>query len=107
VFASVGARETRPFLGDSFCFRIVARLASGAVPLVGVSARSVAASTGVRLTEAGARVLAGEDDYIRLNGVDRWIGGAHLAGTAVHWRWSEGREGVVPTANGEDDPVSH
>jgi hypothetical protein len=30
------------------------------------------------LTEAGARVLAGEADNVRLNGIDRWWGGVHL-----------------------------
>jgi hypothetical protein len=53
----------------------------------------------LRLTAAGARVLAGEADYVRLNGIDRWLGGVHLvaepgAGTPI-WRWNEGRGAVV------------
>jgi hypothetical protein len=32
----------------------------------------------LRLTETGRRVLAGDLDHIRLNGVDRWLGGVHL-----------------------------
>ena len=34
----------------------------------------------LRLTDAGARVLAGEADHVTLNGIDRWIGGVHLHG---------------------------
>jgi Domain of unknown function (DUF1835) len=91
VFASVGAREPRPFLGDTFAFRIIARLAGARTPLL----TAEAASTGLRLTEAGRRVLAGADDHVRLNGVDRWIGGVHLAGDEAPWRWDEGKEAVV------------
>jgi len=40
-------------------------------------------------------VLAGEADHVALNGVDRWIGGVHLAGPDSPWRWDEGTEGIV------------
>ena len=33
----------------------------------------------LRITEAGLRVLRGQDDYIVLNGTDRWLGGVHVA----------------------------
>jgi hypothetical protein len=39
--------------------------------------------------------LAGEADHLALNGVDRWIGGVHLAGPDSPWRWDEGTEGIV------------
>jgi hypothetical protein len=35
----------------------------------------------VHLTASGGEVLAGRADHVRLNGVDRWIGGTHLTGT--------------------------
>jgi hypothetical protein len=35
---------------------------------------------------------------VALNGVDRWIGGVHLTGHAVPWRWDEGTESVVAVA---------
>ncbi len=41
------------------------------------------------LTDNGRRVLAGKDDHVALNGVDRWIGGVHLQGHQVPWRWDE------------------
>jgi hypothetical protein len=44
---------------------------------------------------AGLRVLRAEADHVALNGVDRWIGGVHLAGADSRWRWDEGTESVV------------
>jgi hypothetical protein len=41
------------------------------------------------LTDNGRRVLAGKDDHVALNGIDRWIGGVHLQGHQVPWRWDE------------------
>jgi hypothetical protein len=61
------------------------------------------------LTETGGRVLAGELDHVRLNGLDRWLGGVHLRcgpspdgsrppatgrgarAPEVVWRWNEAR----------------
>jgi hypothetical protein len=53
----------------------------------------------VRLTETGARVLAGRDDHVRLNGIDRWIGGVHLHGRQVPWRWDDGTESLTRARN--------
>jgi hypothetical protein len=41
----------------------------------------------VRPTALGTRLLDGEADYVELCGVDRWIGGVHLQGHAVPWRF--------------------
>ena len=95
AFLRVGAREPRPFLGDSFCFRIVARLARARTPLLEIDGAHVDFSTQVAVTSAGRDVLAGSEDYVRLNGIDRWIGGVHLAGDEAHWRWDEGTETIV------------
>jgi hypothetical protein len=54
----------------------------------------VGAATGVRLTAAGRRVLGGDADHVALNGIDRWIGGVHLAGADSPWRWHEGTESI-------------
>ena len=37
----------------------------------------------LRLTEMGARVLAGDADHVDLNGIDRWLGGVHLTAEPV------------------------
>jgi hypothetical protein len=97
VFARVGAREARPHLGDTFCFQIVAGLARARTPLLAAEppTGAVGAGTRVRLTAAGRRVLGGDADQVALNGVDRWIGGVHLAGPDRPWRWDEGTESIV------------
>lgn len=53
--------------------------------------------TCLRLTDIGARVLAGAADQVTLNGVDRWIGGVHLFGRHVTWRWDDATETIVRT----------
>lgn len=52
--------------------------------------------TGLRLTHIGERVLAGTADHVLLNGIDRWIGGVHLQGHDVPWRWNDGTETLTP-----------
>jgi hypothetical protein len=94
AFVRAAAREARPYLGDSSCFTMMDALAGAPVPLLD-AARPVSRTTGLRLTEAGARVLAGEEDHVRLNGIDRWIGGVHLYGREVRWRWDDGTEAIV------------
>ena len=85
AFLRASAREARPFLGDTWAFAALDRLAAGDVPLL----------DGQRLTDAGGRVLRGEADHVALNGVDRWVGGVHLRGRSVAWRWDDGTEAVV------------
>ena len=97
AFVRAGARETRPYLGDTTCFGRMDQLARGPHPLLRLDppGRPVHRTTGVRLTETGARVLAGQADQVALNGTDRWIGGVHLHGHHVPWRWDDGTETIV------------
>jgi hypothetical protein len=90
AFVRGAAREARPFLGDTSAFAAIERLTRGEVPLL--SAEPLA------LTAGGHRVLDGDEDHVALNGVDRWIGGVHLVGREVTWRWDEGLEAVVAAA---------
>ena len=84
-------------MGDTTCFRRMDPMAEGPHPLLRLDppSRPVERATGVRLTDTGARVLAGEGDQIALNGIDRWIGGVHLQGHHVPWRWDDGTEAIV------------
>lgn len=49
----------------------------------------------LELTEVGRWVLAGKADHVALNGVHRWIGGVHLEGRSVGWRWDAKARSVV------------
>jgi hypothetical protein len=97
VFRRVWAREARPYLGDDFCWRILARLVRAHTPLLEAAPAGapIAAATRLRRTAAGERVLRGEADHVALSGLDRWIGGVHLAGPTARWRWHEGTESIV------------
>jgi hypothetical protein len=97
AFVRAGSRETRPYLGDTWCFAAMDRLARAPSPLLDVlDPGPVDRTSRVRLTDTGVRVLAGEVDHVRLNGIDRWIGGVHLQGQHVPWRWDDGRESLLP-----------
>ena len=100
AFSRAWARETRPYLGDGWCFAMMDRMAAAPVPLLETDppGRAVDRFSGLRLTGTGARVLAGEADHVALNGVDRWIGGVHLRGRQVPWRWDDGTESLVRSA---------
>jgi hypothetical protein len=97
AFVRAAARETRPYMGDTTCFARMDRMADGPHPLLRLDppGRPVERTAGVRLTTTGARVLAGDADQIALNGIDRWIGGVHLQGHHVPWRWDDGTETIV------------
>src|SRR5262249_59628778 len=106
AFVRTVARETRPYLRVSLCFGRMDGMAAGPHPLLRLDppGRRVERATRVQLTDAGARVLAGAADQIALNGIDRWIGGVHLQGHHVPWRWDDGTEtiiGVPGNAGGE------
>jgi hypothetical protein len=92
AFVRASARETRPYLGDTWCFAMIERLARATVPLLDATPGPIDRHTTLTLTPAGAEVLAGRADHVTLNGVDRWIGGVRLQG---QYRWDEGIEAVV------------
>jgi hypothetical protein len=78
LFRRAWRKEARPFMGDTFAFRALDRLS----PLLDDA-------------DARERVLAGEVDYVATYGIDRWIGGVHLHGREVRWRWDDARETLV------------
>jgi hypothetical protein len=96
AFVRAAARETRPYLGDGWSFAMMERMARAPVPLLHAEPESpVHRETRLRLTETGARVLAGAADHVTLNGIDRWIGGVHLRGHHVPWRWNDATETIT------------
>ncbi len=82
LFRAAQRREERPYLGDTWFAWHLRRLARCEQPLV---AERGGAWT---ILEAGARVLAGDADQVRMNGIHRWLGGVELRGIGPMWRWS-------------------
>ena len=97
AFVRAAARETRPYLGDTWSFAMMDRMAHAPVPLLHAEPadRPVDRETSLRLTDMGARVLAGAKDHVTLNGINRWIGGVHLRGHHVPWRWNDATETIT------------
>jgi hypothetical protein len=98
VVVSLLSRET---VGDVLLFDMLRNFVRASAPLLRFAEpfegkfenyefnRSI-----LELTETGRRVFAGKADHVALNGVDRWIGGVHLEGRRVGWRW-DGKAGSV------------
>jgi hypothetical protein len=70
LFRANAAAEEASFMGDTTVASRLDALIRGRTPLVTPEPYT--------LTAAGQRVLAGEVDARQLNGIDRWIGGAHF-----------------------------
>jgi hypothetical protein len=100
AFVRAAARETRPYLGDTSCYVTMDAMVRAPVPLLDAdpSDPPVDRATRLSLTGTGARVLAGAADHVAINGIDRWIGGVHLRGRDVPWRWDEGTESITGPA---------
>ncbi|MGH2588407.1 MAG: sigma-70 family RNA polymerase sigma factor, partial [Dehalococcoidia bacterium] len=90
LFLASAEREERVFMGDGTFWDRLHNLASGPTPLIewDVVDRPPRLPGGkIRISAAGRDVLAGGADWVRLCGIDRWIGGVHLVGPGPHWRW--------------------
>lgn len=108
IFSSLAGQEERIFLGDATFATYLQQMSTVTYPLVlFTDGQPVAQPAHVQpasdfwhrkmvLTEAGEKVLAGSADHIALNGIDRWIGGAHLSETNV-WRWDPDARTLVQT----------
>jgi hypothetical protein len=90
LFFAVQKMEDPLFMGDLGFFAILKELASARFPLIWTESHAGSLVTGssiVRLTEVGSRVLDLHDDHVKLNGIERWLGGVHLTDTDAVWRW--------------------
>ena len=87
-------REAAVFMGDAAFLVHLGQLGSGSVPLIRRAgyATHLRLDDEVELTEDGRRVVERAADRIRLCGIDRWLGGAHLTGTGPVWRWDADRQ---------------
>ena len=89
AFRSSQRREAVVFLGDASFERLLDALATCTTPLVRRE------DDGLALTPMGRRVVARDADHVATNGIDRWLGGVHLAGQTDVWRWDAATGHVV------------
>ncbi len=78
--------EERIFMGDTTFRAFLDGLHTGPHPLLRDG----------QLTDDGAAVLNGRADHVQLNGIDRHLGGVHLRGNHVPWRWDERAGHLMP-----------
>jgi hypothetical protein len=98
LFRATYPLEERVFMGDTTFWARVKGLAAGRHPLVDCNVADREGgwpSVEVRITETGRSVLEGRADWIRLNGIDRWLGAVHLQGAEAKWRWDEEADKLV------------
>jgi Domain of unknown function (DUF1835) len=110
VYASHQEREAAIFLGDTVFALYMEGLSQGKQPLVlQANGEVITAPQGhsdlrdfwgaeVRLTPFGREVLAGNKDHVKVNGIDRWLGGVHLRGPDARWRWDQAAQRVCDIA---------
>ncbi len=98
LFRAVQALETRPFLGDTSFLRALKVLGTSPMPLIRLEpgAGGIARNLRVSLTTTGREVLKGREDWVRIHGIDRWLGGVHLHGHESQWRWDGERARLIP-----------
>jgi hypothetical protein len=99
LFRTVQQTEERPFLGDSSFLHRLVELSTDPRRLVRLEREGGGPrAQRVTLTSTGQDVLAGRDDWVRIHGIDRWLGGVHLHGREAQWRWDPDRGRLVPGA---------
>jgi hypothetical protein len=90
-------RESAIYLGDAMFVYLLVALARGAAPCVRIDGdfENDPLECTVALTHAGADVLEGRQDRVGLLGIDRWLGGVHLRGRRVPYRWDSRTRTIV------------
>lgn len=108
LFTFSAQREERIFVGDASFATYLQEISNVEFPLIlftdgePVVAPVAGEPAGdfwhrkIAITEMGEKVMSGRADHIRLNGIDRWIGGVHLTQGSV-WRWDPAQRVLVAT----------
>ena len=97
LFPAFISRESEYGFGDAQLYLELKQLSKAPAPLLTLSSSVTGRTTDAAemllstfaLTEVGKAVLDGEDDFVRRNGIDSWLGGVHLKGNESDYRWEE------------------
>ncbi len=99
---AVGSVNRREWIGDLLLFDMLRHFVSAPNPLLsfvepfkGKFESYEFNGAKLALTKLGRQALAGNADHIALNGIDRWIGGVHLRGTRIRWRWDAAQHRII------------
>lgn len=98
IFWRVSDMEEHPYFGDTTLWGVLDTLAAARVPLLDVQGPgplprwnppSDLSAWTVSISQTGREVLSGKCDAVKLNGIDRWVGGVHVCGEDADWRWDD------------------
>ncbi len=97
LFPAFARREPEYGFGDAQFYLELKRLAGAPTPALTLTVAGNRVATdpaqmllsSFELTDYGKAVLAGEEDFVRSNGIDHWLGGVHLVGSEAPWRWDD------------------
>jgi hypothetical protein len=101
LFVAVQLQEEQVYMGDTSFYKMMAELHEARHPLVHVSDPGQHSLGAVTITEAGRNVAECRTDHIRLNGIDRWLGGVHLTNDGAAWRWDRAAGRLVDQSDKE------
>jgi hypothetical protein len=99
IYARVSDMEDPPFFWETLLLEPLVKMANAPQPLLVMEGREHIGKIPMyewpfkqisfTLTDTGRDVMNGNADWIRINGIDQWLGGVHLQGTESPWRWDE------------------
>lgn len=102
VFDASQGMESRPFMGDLTLWTRIVDLTHDPGPALHIDRIADIAqldptsmSIPLELTTFGRAYLGKTADLVRNHGIDRWIGGVHLSGTSVPWRWDREKQALI------------
>ena len=103
LFPAFARRESDYGFGDAQLYFELKELADAPAPLLTLSQGGQGASldpaqiflSSFEITELGSAVLDGNEDFVRRNGIDHWLGGVHLEGDEAAWRWEMGAQELL------------
>ena len=88
IFPRMHDLETAFYIADLSFLDVAMGLAAQPPGLIALDPATDRTLSGVAsLTAQGQAVRGGGVDRVRRWGIDRWLGGVHLAGTGEMWRW--------------------
>src|SRR6185436_16901187 len=86
------------FVTDSSLAEMAEALSKTSPPLLTLDLSDNAETSVLRgtvaVTDAGRSVLAGQLDRVTACGIDRWLGGVHLQGHQIGWRWDQSSQRI-------------
>ena len=97
LFGSYMGRETRPFMSDTFFWKLLSRLSSSDEPALSVNGRRaspkvVNPTSKIEILPSGERLLRSERDWLKTNPPERWVGGVRIdAQEKLNWRFDADR----------------